>query len=77
MSDEKPKTVDDLGVLSNDIYFTTGGGTGEYLGHELTLGVTAGASEPIIYANHQSFRLRWEDIIWIAAQRGLFEKGEK
>lgn len=69
----KPESVQDLGVLTEGIYFTVNAGTGEYRGHKLSLGATIGQGEPIIYANKKTFRLRWEDIIWIAEQRGMFE----
>ena len=73
MSDEKPKTVDELGNLTTGIYITVHVGTGKYLGHELNM-ATSTRGEPVLSANGQSFRLRWEDIIWIAEQRGMFEK---
>jgi len=72
VSDDKPKTVEDLGELSDGIYITLSIGSGEYLGHELSLSTTV-KGEPIVYANGQSFRLLWEDIIWIAERRGMFE----
>ena len=68
----KPKTVEDIGHLGTGIYLTQHAGKASYLGHDLNLSTTLGRGEPVIYANKKTFRLSWEDIIWIAEQRGMF-----
>lgn len=57
--------------MSTGIYIALAIGTARYLGHDLSLSTTI-RGEPLVYANGKTFRLSWDDIIWIAERRGMF-----